>query len=89
MSVSIKIYTNSLGFSTVKIYIKTRNTKPALNIFCIRYIQIFFFAAVQSNNVRSEDEIDDESDLDDQKHPDEVDMEGDKGLEIRTMNPCI
>ena len=44
---------------------------------------MIFFATVQSKNAPSEDEGDDES------NPDEVDVEDDKGLEIRTMNPCI
>ena len=41
-----------------------------------------FFAAP------SEDEVDDESDLNDRKNPDEFDIENYEGLEIRTMNPC-
>ena len=48
-----------------------------------------FFAAVQSKNVPSEDEDDDESELDDHVNPDEFDMENYKGLQIRTLNPCI
>ena len=42
---------------------------------------VFFAAPI-------EDEVDDESDLDHQKHPDEFDVENYKGLEICTMNPC-
>ena len=47
-----------------------------------------FFVAVQSNNAPTEDEDDDESDLDGQESMDEFDVENNKGLEIRTTNPC-
>ena len=50
---------------------------------------MLFVAAVESNNAPSEDEVDDESDLADQRNPDEFDVENDKGLEIRTLNPRI
>ena len=40
-----------------------------------------FFSTVQSNNAPSEDQVDDESDLGDQKNPDEFYGGIDKGLE--------
>ena len=49
---------------------------------------MLYFSDVQSNNAPREDEGEDESNLDDQKYPDEFDDENGKGLEIRTMIPC-